>query len=325
MADSSPIRRPLYPAIEPYRRDYLPVGDGHTVHVEESGNRAGLPVLGLHGGPGGGISADMRRFFDPARWRVILADQRGCGKSTPHAGLEANTTWHLVQDIETLRRERGLDKVVLFGGSWGTTLALSYAVTYPQHVAGIILRGIFLVTKTEIDWFYQSGASHLFPDAFERYRSAIPADEHHDLLAAFHRRLNSPDRRVRLAAARAWARWEGETLSIRGPEARPVRFDDDRFTEAFARIECHYFANAGFMPEDGWLLRQVHKLKAIPASIVHGRYDVVTPLSSAFALKAAWPEAALEVIGDAGHASLEPGIVDALVRATDAMADRLAR
>lgn len=323
MADSSPIRRPLYPAIEPFRTGYLPVGDGHTVFFEESGNPQGLPVFGLHGGPGGGISADMRRFFDAQRWRVILADQRGCGRSTPYAGLEANTTWHLVADIEKLRVHLGLEKIVLFGGSWGSTLALAYAVTHPDRVAGLILRGIFLVTRDEIAWFYQRGASHIFPDAFARYRSAIPADEQDDLLMAFNKRLTSTDRRVRMAAARAWARWEGETLSIRGPEARPTRFDDDRFVEAFARIECHYFTQGGFMPSDGWLLAQAGKLADIPGVLVHGRYDVVTPLSSAYALKQAWPQARLEIVPDAGHASLEPGIIDALIGATDEMAGRL--
>ena len=323
MADSSPIRRPLYPALEPFRTGHLPVGDGHTVFFEESGNPQGLPVFGLHGGPGGGISADMRRFFDARRWRVVLADQRGCGRSTPYAGLEANTTWHLVADIEKLRVHLGLEKIVLFGGSWGSTLALAYAVTHPERVAGVILRGIFLVTREEIAWFYQRGASHIFPDAFARYRSAIPADEQHDLLAAFSKRLTSPDRRVRMAAARAWARWEGETLSIRGPEARPTRFDDDRFIEAFARIECHYFTQGGFMPSDGWLLGQAGRLADIPGVLVHGRYDVVTPLSSAFALKQAWPQARLEIVPDAGHASLEPGIIDALIGATDEMAGRL--
>jgi proline iminopeptidase len=323
MADSSPIRRALYPHIEPARQGSLAVGEGHTIHFEESGKLDGLPVFGLHGGPGGGISADMRRFFDPARWRIILADQRGCGRSTPYAGLEANTTWHLVADIEALRIHLGLEKIVLFGGSWGTTLALAYAVTHPERVAGIILRGVFLVTEAELRWFYQSGASFIFPDAFARYRAAIPADEQHDLLGAFKRRLDNPDRRVRMAAARAWARWEGDTLSIRGPEARPVRFDDDRFIEAFARIECHYFTNGGFMPHDGWLLSQAGRLKGIPGAIVHGRYDVVTPVSSAFALKQAWPGASLEIVPDAGHASLEPGIVDALVRASDSFADRM--
>lgn len=323
MADSSPIRRPLYPALEPYRHEMLPVGDGHTIHFEESGNPAGIPVFGLHGGPGGGISADMRRFFDPARWRIVLADQRGCGRSVPYASLEANTTWHLVADIERLRDHLGLETVVLFGGSWGTTLALAYAVTHPHRVAAIILRGVFLVSRAEIAWFYQSGASHIFPDAFARYRAAIPAAEQDDLVAAFHRRLNSPDRRVRMAAARAWARWEGDTLSIRGPDARPVRFDDDRFVEAFARIECHYFTHGGFLPEDGWLLSQAGRLRTIPGAIVHGRYDVVTPVSSAFALRQAWPQATLDIIPDAGHASLEPGIVDALVRVSDGFADRL--
>jgi proline iminopeptidase len=323
MPDSSSIRRPLYPALEPYRTGFLPVGDGHTIHFEESGNPAGVPVFGLHGGPGGGISADMRRFFDPHRWRIILADQRGCGRSTPYAGLEGNTTWDLVADIERLRTHLGLNRIALFGGSWGSTLALAHAVKHPDAVSAIILRGIFLVTRSEVSWFYQEGASRVFPDAFERYASVIPPDEQGDLLSAFSRRLNATDRRERMRAARAWARWEGDTLSLRGPDARPVRFDDDRFIEAFARIECHYFTNGGFMPSDGWLLDQAGKLKGIPGAIVHGRYDMVTPVSSAWTLKKAWPEAELEIVGDAGHASLEPGIIDGLVRATDRMADTL--
>lgn len=318
-------RRDLYPAIEPFSTEHLAVSDRHTLYLEQCGSRTGLPVVALHGGPGGGASPEMRRFFDPARWRVVLFDQRGCGRSTPHASVENNTTWDLVDDMERLRIHLGFERWAVFGGSWGSTLALAYAAMHPHRVSALILRGVFLLTQAEVRWFYQEGASHVFPDAFERYCAPIPADERHDLVGAFHRRLMSPDRATRMQAARAWARWEGETISIAGPAALPPRFNDDRFVEAFARIESHYFVNGGFFPEDGWLLKQVGALRAIPTRIIHGRYDVCTPMSSAWALKRAWPEADLEIIADAGHSSLEAGIVDALVRATDAFAYRLKR
>jgi proline iminopeptidase len=320
MPDSGPIRRTLHPALEPYRSFTLKAGSVHTLYCEEAGSRDGIPVMCLHGGPGGGISADMRRFFDPTTWRMILFDQRGCGRSTPHADLRENTTWDLVGDMEHLRASLGIEKMVLFGGSWGSTLALAYAVTHPERVAGLILRGIFLMTRSEIEWFYQSGASRVFPDAHDRYLLPIPHEERSDVIAAFHKRLTSDDRETRITAARAWSRWEGETLSMRGPDARPNRFEDDRFVEAFARIECHYFVNGGFFDHDSWLLDQASRLAGIPGRIVHGRFDMVTPLSSAWALKKVWNEALLEIIPDAGHASLEPGIVDGLMRACDDMA-----
>lgn len=312
-------RRDLYPAIEPFATETLRVSPRHTLYVEHCGNPAGRPALALHGGPGGGLSPDMRRFFDPSRYRVTLFDQRGCGRSTPHADIEENTTWDLVADIELIRERMGVDKWLVFGGSWGSTLALAYAATHPERVAGLVLRGIFLLLKSEIRWFYQEGASHIYPDAFERYCSAAPPSERGDLVAAFRKRLTSRDHAERLQAARAWARWEGETISIAGPSALPARFNEDRFVEAFARIENHYFVHNGFFAHDGWLLDQVQTLRAIPCRIAHGRYDMCTPLSSAWALKQRWPEAQLEIIHDAGHSSLEPGIVDALVRGTDAM------
>ena len=316
-------RRTLYPRHEARRTGRLRVSDFHEIYWEESGNPNGVPVVGLHGGPGGGSSPEMRRFFDPERYRIVLFDQRGCGRSTPHSELEQNTTWDLVADAERVRQTLGIEKWVVFGGSWGSTLSLSYAVTYPENTLGLILRGIFLITEAEIRWFYQEGASRLFPDSYERYVAPIPEDERHDLLHAFHRRLTGPDRRERLAAARAWSRWEGETLSLKGPQVRPPRFDEDEFVDAFARIECHYFVNRGFFEKDGWLLdAAAEKLGNTPGVIVHGRYDVVTPLSSAWALKKAWPNADLHIIADAGHSSLEPGIVDKLVRAADAFADR---
>lgn len=318
----SPARRELYPPIEPFQTELLQVSELHTVFFEQSGDPEGLPTLALHGGPGGGSSPEMRRFFDPLRYRVVTFDQRGCGRSTPHAEIEDNDTWRLVGDIERLRERLGIERWVVFGGSWGSTLALAYAVKHPERVLALILRGIFLLTHAEIQWFYQAGASHIFPDAFERYISVIPPRERSDLVRAFYTRLTSEDRGVRMQAARAWARWEGETISIQGPPALPARFHDDRFVEAFARIECHYFINGGFFPTDGWLIEQAGRYAAIPGKIVHGRYDVCTPLSSAWALARAWPNAELAVVGDAGHSSLEPGIVDELVRTTDHFASR---
>jgi proline iminopeptidase len=317
MPDAGGGRRALYPPIEPYASGALQVSDLHTLYYEECGDRAGLPVLALHGGPGGGISPDMRRFFHPRRWRTVLFDQRGCGRSTPHAELRENTTWDLVADMERLREHLGVDKWVLFGGSWGSTLALAYAIKHPDRVRAMVLRGIFLLTQAELAWFYQEGANRLFPDAHERFASVAPPEERGDLIAAVARRLFSPDRAVRMPAARAWAGWEGETLSMGGPSSKPARFEDDGFVEAFARIEAHYFVNAGFLAHDGWLLDQAARYARIPGRIVHGRYDVVTPLSSAWALAKVWPGAELEIVPDAGHASLEPGVVDALIRATD--------
>ncbi|MEM0985821.1 MAG: prolyl aminopeptidase [Pseudomonadota bacterium] len=316
-------RRTLYPRHEARRTGRLRVTDLHEIYWEESGNPNGLPVLGLHGGPGGGSSPEMRRFFDPERYRIVLFDQRGCGRSTPHSELRENTTWDLVQDAETIRNMLKIDRWIVFGGSWGSTLALSYAVTHPERTLGLLLRGIFLITEAEIRWFYQEGASRLFPDSYERYVAPIPEEERGDLLSAFHRRLTGGNRAERLTAARAWARWEGETLSLKGPVVRPPRFDEDEFVDAFARIECHYFKNKGFFEEDGWLLKAAReRLVRTPGTIVHGRYDVITPLSSAWALKKAWPGADLHIIPDAGHSSLEPGIVDRLVRSADNFADR---
>ena len=316
-------RRKLYPHTDPRRVGRLRVSNLHELYWEDSGPENGIPVLGLHGGPGGGASPEMRRFFDPRRFRTILFDQRGCGRSTPYSSLEDNTTWDLVADLEKLREAMGIEKWLVFGGSWGSTLALAYAVTHPDRVSGILLRGVFLLTRAEVNWFYQEGASRLFPDAYDRYIEPIPEAERGNLLEAFYTRLMSNDQASRLSAARAWACWEGETLSIRGPSVRPPRFDDASFVDAFARIECHYFYNGGFFPHDGWLLDQAHILKDIPGTIVHGRYDVVTPLSSAWALHKAWPKSRLEIIPDAGHSSLEPGIVNALVNATDEFSEIL--
>jgi proline iminopeptidase len=320
MPDSASIRRALYPQIEPFQTGHLPVNDLHTLYFEEAGTPTGIPVICLHGGPGGGMSPDMRRFFHPKKWRIIGFDQRGCGNSTPHAETRENTTWDLVADIEKLREHLGIEAWAVFGGSWGSTLALAYAIKHPDRVLSLTLRGIFLISQAEIAWFYQYGASNVFPDAFDRYVSVIPEEERGDIVGAFHKRLFSDDRDTRILAARAWARWEGDCLSMKGPDARPGRFEDDRFVEAFARIENHYFVNKGFFETDSWLLDHASVLETIPIQIAHGRYDVLTPLSSAWALKKVLPHAQLEIIGDAGHASLEPGIVDALVRFTDDLA-----
>ncbi|MEO8813126.1 MAG: prolyl aminopeptidase [Caulobacteraceae bacterium] len=310
-------RRGLYVESEPFASGWLDVGAGHEIYYEECGARAGKPAVVLHGGPGGAINPTMRRFFDPARWRVALFDQRGCGKSRPNASLEDNTTWALVEDIERLRRRLGIERWTVFGGSWGSTLALAYAIAHPERVDALVLRGVFLLTRRELDWFYQDGASMMFPDAWEKFQAPIPPAERGDMVGAYHRRLTGADRRVQARAAAAWSQWEGDTLSLRGPQARPAKFNEIDFAVAFARIESHFFANRGFFETDGWLLKNIGAVRAIPGWIVQGRFDVVTPMDSAWALKTAWPEARFEIVWDAGHASTEPGIVDALVRATD--------
>jgi proline iminopeptidase len=307
----------LYPAIEPYRTGRLKVTGPHELYYEESGNPAGKPVIFLHGGPGGGSDAKYRRFFDPSAYRIILFDQRGCGQSTPHACLEENTTWELVADIERLREHLGVDRWVVFGGSWGSTLALAYAETHPTSVLALVLRGIFLLRKQEIDWFYQRGCSAIYADAWEEYLRPIPEDERGDLLHAYHKRLTSDDEAVRLDAARAWSVWEGSTSKLLPDLDMIKRFSGDRFAEAFARIECHYFVNKGFFDRDDQLLANVDRVRHIPAVIVQGRYDVVCPMESAWALHKAWPEAEFVIVPDAGHSMHEPGITRALVSATN--------
>jgi len=314
---SSANRRGLFPENDPFAVGWLPEKDGHEIFYEECGRPDGKPCVILHGGPGGAINPTMRRFFDPEHWRMALFDQRGCGKSRPNASLDHNTTWTLVEDIERLREHLGIEKWTVFGGSWGSTLALAYAITHPERVEALILRGVFLLTEREVRWFYQDGASFLFPDAWERFSAPIPPAERGDMMAAFHKRLTHPDRKVQAEAAAAWSQWEGDTISIRGPEARPSKFNEVDFAIAFARIECHFFVNRGFFPEDGWLLKNVDRIRHIPGWIVQGRFDVVTPMEAAWKLKSAWPESRMEVIWDAGHASTEPGIVDALVRASE--------
>ncbi|HEY0051831.1 MAG TPA: prolyl aminopeptidase [Caulobacteraceae bacterium] len=313
-------RRGLYPEIEPFATGMMPTDSAHQIYFEQSGSPDGKPAVVLHGGPGGGSNPGMRRYFDASKWRTILFDQRGCGRSTPNAVLDDNTTWTLIADMERLRERLGIDKWTVFGGSWGSTLALAYAITHPDRVEALVLRGIFLLTKAEIAWFYQEGASHIFPDAWEGFLAPIPEAERGDMVQAYWRRLTSEDPKVRIEAAVAWSSWEGDTVSVRGPEGRPEKFADPEFAVAFARIECSYFVNGGFLPEDGWLLKNLSKIKHIPTWIVQGRFDVVTPISTAWAVHRAWPEASFNIVPDAGHASTEPGIIDGLVKATDAAA-----
>ncbi len=310
-------RRALYPEIDVSRFGWMDVDPPHQVYWEECGDPKGRPVVILHGGPGGAVNPTMRRFFDASKWRIVLFDQRGCGKSRPHAELEGNDTWALVRDIEQLRVLMGVDRWTVFGGSWGSTLALAYAETHPERVDALILRGIFLLSRRELEWFYQDGASMLAPDAWERYLAPIPPEERGDLISAYYKRLTSPDRAVRIEAAAAWSRWEGDTISVKGPDARPGKFNEEDFAEAFARIECHYFVNGGFLTEPDWILNNVDRIRRIPGWIVQGRFDIVTPMAQAWALHRAWPEARFNLVADAGHASTEPGIVDALVRAGD--------
>lgn len=315
---SSGNRKGLFADNEPYAYGWLPTGGPHEIFYEECGNPGGKPCVILHGGPGGAVNPTMRRFFNPAKWRMALFDQRGCGKSRPNASLDDNTTWSLIEDIERLRVHLGVEKWTVFGGSWGSTLALAYAIKHPERVEALVLRGIFLLTQRELRWFYQDGASMLFPDAWARFCAPIPVAERGDMMSAYHKRLTHPDRRVQAEAAQAWSQWEGDTISIRGPEARPSKFNEIDFAIAFARIECHFFANGGFFTEDGWILNNIDKIRGIPGWIVQGRFDVVTPMDSAWSLKNAWPEASFDIVWDAGHASTEPGIVDGLVRATEA-------
>lgn len=309
--------RTLYDPIEPFEMGRLKVSPVHELYYEQCGNPNGKPAVFLHGGPGGGVSPDYRRYFDPEVYRVVLFDQRGAGKSTPHASLEENTTWDLVADIERLREHFGIDRWQVFGGSWGSTLALAYAETHPERVTELVLRGIFLCRPQEIKWFYQEGASAIFPDVWEEYLKVIPEAERADMVSAYYRRLTSDDDSIRLEAARAWSIWEGSTSKLFFDPGSIEKFADPEFALAFARIECHYFMNNSFFPTDNYLIENVGKIRQIPSRIVQGRYDVVCPMTSAWELHRAWPEAGLRIIQDAGHSISEPGIVDALVEATD--------
>lgn len=316
--------REFYPELQPYSRGRLRVSDLHEIYFEECGNPAGKPVVVLHGGPGGGISPFLRRLHDPKLYRIILFDQRGCGQSTPNAELRENTTWHLVADMEALRQHLGIETWQVLGGSWGSTLALAYAQTHTECVDELILRGIFTVRQREIKWFYQEGASALFPDVWETYVGAIPVDERDDLVAAYYKRLTGDNVDEQKMCAKAWSQWEASTLSLRPDPKLVSEFGSDAFALAFARIECHYFVNGGFFDNDDQLLSQAHRLRGLPGIIIQGRYDVVTPAETAWALHKAWPEADFEIIPDAGHTATEPGITDALIRATGRFAMRAA-
>src|SRR5690554_4017726 len=312
--------RTLYPDIEPFDSGMLPVDGRHTLYYEQCGNPKGKPVVLLHGGPGGGCSAKMRRFHDPSKYRIVLFDQRGSGRSTPHADLVDNTTWHLVEDIEKLRVKLGIDQWQVFGGSWGSTLALAYAESHPRRVTELVLRGIFMLRRWVPAWFYQEGANRLFPEAWEHYLQPIPVTERHDLISAFHRRLTSDNENDRLAAAKAWSVWEGATSFLHIDEDFASSHEDPRFALAFARIENHYFVNSGFFEVDDQLLRDADRISSIPGVIVHGRYDVVCPVQNAWDLHKAWPKAELTITPTSGHSAFEAENVDALVSATDRFA-----
>ncbi|MGR9105971.1 MAG: prolyl aminopeptidase [Gammaproteobacteria bacterium] len=311
--------RSLYPSIEPFATEHLPVDESHTLYLERCGSAGGIPVLFLHGGPGAGCAPTHRRFFDPARYQIILFDQRGSGRSTPHASLENNTTRDLIEDIEKIRSHLGIERWLVFGGSWGSTLALAYAEQFPEKVTGLVLRGIFLCRKQDIHWFYQHGTSRLFPDYWQDYLEPIAESERHDLVSAYYRILTGPDPEKRLAAAKAWSLWEGRTATLLPDPATEDYFSGPDFALSLARIECHYFMHDSFL-EENQLIQNASKLRSIPGVIVHGRYDVICPMDGALALKAAWPEAELVIVPDAGHSATEPGIATALISATDQFA-----
>ncbi len=315
--------RGFYPEIEPFETGFLDVGDGHTIYWERVGTRGAKPAVFLHGGPGGASNPTQRRVFDPALYDVMLFDQRGCGKSTPHAGLESNTTWHLIADIERLRALMGVEQWLVFGGSWGSTLALAYAETHPERVSELVLRGIYTLTKAELSWYYQFGVSEMFPDKWERFVAPIPENERHDMMGAYRTYLTGDDRQKQLECAIAWSTWEGETITLLPNPDYAAHFGEDDFAIAFARIENHFFVHAGWL-EEGQLLRDADKLKDIPGVIIHGRYDMPCPAKYAWALAKAWPKADFHLIEGAGHAMLEPGILDQLIRATDRFAGKIA-
>lgn len=309
--------RDLYPEIEPFDVFEFPVSDIHKLYVEQAGNPKGKPIVFLHGGPGAGTDPKQRCYFDPEKWRVILFDQRGCGKSKPFSCLEQNTTWDLVSDIEKIREKLGIERWHVFGGSWGSTLSLAYAESHPDRVLGLILRGIFLLRRSEINWFYQFGASELYPEAWDDFLKPIPVSERDNLLEAYHRRLTSSDEKIVQEAAKAWSLWEGRTAKLIPNSEFISQFGEDQFSHAFARIECHYFKNKGFFKEDAWLLKNVNRIAHIPAVIVQGRYDMPCPVRSAYDLSKAWATAKLQIVQDAGHSAGEPGIMEALLDATD--------
>jgi proline iminopeptidase len=308
--------RTFFPEIEARKTGFLQADEVHQIYWEESGNPSGTPILFLHGGPGSGTEPKHRRYFDPEKYRIILTDQRGCGKSTPHASLEKNTTPHLVSDLEKLRAHLSIERWTLFGGSWGSTLALAYAISHPDRIERLILRGIFLGTQQEFDWLYQHGASEIFPDRWEQFVSPIPREERENMMAAYYKRLTSPDAAVRHAAARSWSLWEASLLKIVLDPAMLTLAEDPAWAAAHARIECHYFMNDCFFPTPNYLIENISKIAHIPAHIIHGRYDMICPLSSAWKLHRAWPRSTLEIVPLAGHSGSEPSLVDALIRAT---------
>ena len=310
----------LYPEINPFNEGYLKVSELHEIFYEECGSKGKKAVVFLHGGPGGGIQPNYRRYFDPNEYHIVLFDQRGCGKSKPFAEIEENTTWDLVEDIEKLRVHLGIEKWSVFGGSWGSTLSLTYAQTHPDSVDALFLRGIFMLRKKEIDWFYQEGASKIFPDAWEKYIAPIPAEERGDFVKAFYKRLTSENKDIRSEAAKAWSVWEASTSKLIQSSELMDSFAGDEFADAFARLECHYFTNKGFFKDEDQLLKNIDKIRHIPAIIVQGRYDVVCPMESAWELHRAWPEAKLEIIDDAGHSLSEKGITSALIESTERFA-----
>jgi len=305
----------LYPPVGPFDQRMLDVSDGHSVYVEQCGNPQGIPVVVLHGGPGGGCSPAMRRYFDPDVYRIVLFDQRGCGRSRPHASVEANTTWHLVSDIEAIRTALGIEQWIVFGGSWGATLSLIYAQAHPERAAYLVLRGVFLMTQAELTWFYGGGAGQFWPDLWERFTGLVPEEEHDDLIAAYHRRLFSGDRMLEIRFARAWASWENTLASI--DNEGPGGESPADYARAFSRLENHYFTNAGFLEEDGQILNRIDRIQHIRGIIVQGRYDMICPPCSAYNLHKAWPQSELKMIGKAGHALSEPGISSELVRTMD--------
>ena len=314
--------RSFYPEIQPYDSGHLDTGDGHQIYWEICGNPRGKPAVFLHGGPGSGCSPKHRRLFDPDKYRVLLFDQRGCGRSRPHASLDNNTTWHLVADIERLRTLMGVEQWLVFGGSWGSTLALAYAETHPVRVSELVVRGIFTLRRKELLWYYQNGASWMFPELWETFLAPIPEAERGDLMAAYHKRLTGSDRAEQIRAAKAWSVWEGSTITLLPNQANAAGHADEHFALAFSRIENHYFVNGGFFDADDQLLRDAYKLKKIPGVIIQGRYDVCTPAVTAWDLHRAWPEAAFHIVDDAGHAFDEPGILNQLITATDTFAGK---
>jgi len=316
---SSPISdiRSLFAKIEPYDTGMLAVGDGHIIYYEQCGNPEGKPGVYIHGGPGSGCNPGQRRVFDPEKYRIILFDQRGCGRSTPKSSLEHNTTWHLVADMERLRNHLGIEKWQVCGGSWGSTLSLAYSQTHPEKVSELVLRGIFTLRKREIEWFYQGGAANIFPDAWEKFLAPIPERERHCLLEAYYKRLVGEDLEQQRIAAKAWSEWEGSTINLLQRPQQIAQYGNDDFAIAFARIETHYFYHGGFFESDDWLIQNCDPIRHIPTTIIQGRYDVCTPMQTAWDLHGAFPEAEFHIVADAGHAFDEPGIADRLVRTTD--------